>query len=92
MEKIAREGFGIAPGPLDPWRGTGRVAKAMGLPVFPSKPVEPLARQVAVTSEPDPATATITKLLAEGPCPCKSKECAEEYERLTKAIASLKVQ
>jgi hypothetical protein len=76
-QNLTIESFGIAPGPLDAYRGTGRVAKELGL--LP-KPSEPLVRQTAAPMRPDPALATIT--LKVSPCPCKSKECEEYYQRL----------
>lgn len=71
-EKPTIENFGIAPGPLDAYRGTGRVARALGL--LP-KPSEPLTRQVGRTSEPDPAVATIKKSVKISPCPCGDPKC-----------------
>ena len=53
--KMDIEAFGITKSPLDPWRGSGRLAKKMGLPV-----PAPAVRTETYT-EPDSATATITK-------------------------------
>jgi hypothetical protein len=59
--------------PLDPWRGTGREAKRLGL-----------TRQMTLgaSKEPDPAVATITRSIS--PCPCGSKECADFYAQSIK--------
>lgn len=86
--------------PLDPWRGTGQVAKRIGLPV----PIIP-ANRLITTGLPETATdiagnvvkldhdyikhvatiktATTVKPKREpSPCPCKSKECNDEYEKM----------
>ena len=120
--------------PLDPWRGTGQVAKRMGLPV----PFEP-ANRLMTTGLPETAIdiagnevrldhdyiqhiatikTTATMIGASGmghlppenhiitaptphpvgmpkmgrapsPCPCRSKECMEEYEKTSAEFAKI---
>jgi len=75
--------FGYAPSPLDPWRGTGRIAKQMGLPV-PAPPAQPMTKSSLFLPVPppvdrkitvDPAVATIKIKVSKSPCPCGDEEC-----------------
>ena len=69
VEKVAP--FTISP--LDAWRGTGQVAKSLGL-----------TRQRSLGANEDylKHVATITRSIS--PCPCNSKECNEYYEKSIK--------
>jgi hypothetical protein len=58
--------------PLDAWRGTGRVAKSLGLTRQMTTGAEDYIKHVA----------TITRSIS--PCPCGSKECNEYYAKSIK--------
>lgn len=71
------EAFGVTKSPLDAWRGSGRLAKKMGLPV-----PAPAIRSETYGA-PDAATATITKqvVIPEADLEECKKLIKEEYKQ-----------